>query len=150
MALLMATHYSKSRSQIVNGIRHNECGRWRVEREWERGSGGWVCSGCVVLVHWACQNSFAVNELPLCAACLTACPDCGFWPRCKRIIYKSLTFKNCQLQGKCLRFDVQFMKLTLKCCTAQARQSMPCAPSPLLPLVLPASSWFLLADYARC
>lgn len=27
MALLMATHYSKSRSQIVNGIRHNECGQ---------------------------------------------------------------------------------------------------------------------------
>lgn len=68
----------------------------------------------------------------------------------KRIIYKSLTFKNCQLQGKCLRttpataslwppsivcFDVQFMKLTLKCSPASdsSRGSQ-------------RSSWFLSAD----
>lgn len=38
MALLMVTHYSKSCSQIVNGIRHNECGRWRVERERDMGA----------------------------------------------------------------------------------------------------------------
>lgn len=105
MAVLMARHYSEPHSQIITAISRGMCVRGGLSRLLKT-AGGWEGSkGRGTTAPCPMSTGHVKTHLPLTSS------HCAY----KRIIYKSLTFKNCQLQGKCCRFDVQFMELTLKC-----------------------------------